>query len=153
MSRKTQAIWRKQLNAEFNLIPFYVAILAICAIALSSFVIQDFSGSLTGSGDEEQWEYAGFYVFKNLRFTPFPQLDLVNNQVFYPYGTNSIFQPWSLERRFFLWSFLLSFRYSRLATKLLSSYRFSDRSRNFCISPTRLRHNSRWRRKLISFIL
>lgn len=44
------------------------------------------------------WEYTGFYVFKNLSFSPLPSLDLLNNQVFYPYGVNNVFQAWGLER-------------------------------------------------------
>ncbi len=61
-------------------------------------VIKDFSGSLAGGGDKEYWEYTGFYFAKNLSLLPFPHLDLVNNQAFYPYGTSGVFQPWSIER-------------------------------------------------------
>jgi hypothetical protein len=61
-------------------------------------VIKNFSGSLTGGGDIDYWEYTGFYFAKNLSLLPFPHLDLVNNQSFYPYGTSAVFQPWSIER-------------------------------------------------------
>ena len=71
------------------------------SFAFSFLIIKDFSGPLTGGGDLPQWEYTGFYVAKNLRFTPFPKLNLVNNQVFYPYGTNGVFQGWGFERDIF----------------------------------------------------
>jgi len=71
---------------------------ACVTLAFSLLIIKDFSVPLSGGGDIEQWEYTGFYVAKNLRFAPFPQLDLVNNLAFYPYGTNGVFQPWSIER-------------------------------------------------------
>ncbi len=64
-------------------------------------VIRDFSHPLGGISDTEQWEYIGFYLSKNISFLPFPHLNLVNNQVFYPYGTNSIFLHWSIERDIF----------------------------------------------------
>ncbi len=44
------------------------------------------------------WEYTGFYFLKNLSFSPLPHLSFINNQSFYPYGTNAVFQPWSIER-------------------------------------------------------
>ncbi|MDM9384506.1 hypothetical protein QUB80_27960 [Chlorogloeopsis sp. ULAP01] len=67
----------------------------------SILVIKDFANSLIGPGDIDLWEYQGFYLFKNLSFLPFPHLNLVNNQAFYPYGTNNVFQPWSFEREIF----------------------------------------------------
>lgn len=74
---------------------------ACVSVAFSLLIVKDFSGPLAGGGDIEQWEYTGFYFAKNLSFFPFPKLDLVNNQVFYPYGTNGVFQPWSIERDIF----------------------------------------------------
>lgn len=87
------------LNRPLRLIllSFFICI----CLAFSFIVIKDFSGPLVGKGDIAQWEYIGFFVEKNLHFTPLPQLDLINNQVFYPYGTNSVFQTWGLERDFF----------------------------------------------------
>ena len=74
----------------------------ICiSLAFSFLVIKDFSIPLTGDGDTVHWEYIGFYVAKNLNFLPFPKLELVNNQVFYPYGTDSVFQMWGFERDIF----------------------------------------------------
>ena len=82
------------------------------SLAFSSLVIKDFSGSLagiTGLGPwvdanhdpVDVWEYAGFYFAKNLNFNPFPQLNLVNNQVLYPYGTTNVFGPWIIEADIF----------------------------------------------------
>jgi hypothetical protein len=55
-------------------------------------------GPLTGSGDIPIWEYMGFYLWKNLSFRPLPHLELVTDQAFFPYGVNSVFQPWGFER-------------------------------------------------------
>ena len=46
-------------------------------------------------------EYTGFYLAKNLSFNPFPHLNLITNQSFYPYGINGVFQPWSIEKDYF----------------------------------------------------
>lgn len=43
----------------------------------------------------------GFYFSQNLKIFPFPTLNLINNQVFYPYGTNSVFQGWGNEKDIF----------------------------------------------------
>ncbi|MEA5597532.1 hypothetical protein [Rivularia sp. UHCC 0363] len=77
---------------------YFLLILFCFSLAFSLLVIQDFSGSLAGMGDTEYWEYTGFYFAKNFDFTPLPQLNIINNQAFYPYGVNSVFQPWSLEK-------------------------------------------------------
>lgn len=95
----------------------------ICiSFAFSFLVVKNFSVPLTGLAgigpDEiinhdyvDVWEYIGFYVAKNLSFAPFPQLDLVNNQISYPYGTNSAFQSWGLERDIFYTTFYSFFGY------------------------------------------
>ncbi|MBD2246373.1 hypothetical protein [Nostoc sp. FACHB-888] len=84
-------------------INFLLTILAFSGVALafSLLIIKNLSDPLVGFGDTEQWEYAGFYLKNNIIFTPFPHLDIINNQVFYPYGTSSVFQPWSIERDIF----------------------------------------------------
>lgn len=71
---------------------------ACVSLAFSLLIIKNFSAPLSGGGDIDQWEYTGFYLAKNLSFSPFPKLDLINNLVFYPYGTSGVFQPWSTER-------------------------------------------------------
>ncbi len=77
----------------------FLFILIFCVFVF--LVIKDFSRSLSGTGDVEYYEYVGFYFYKNLSLLPFPHLDLINNQAFYPYGTNGVFQPWSIERDIF----------------------------------------------------
>ena len=77
---------------------YLILIVLFLSFAFSILVIKDFSNPLAGAGDAEYWEYTGFYFSKNLHFIPFPHLDIVNNQAFYPYGVNSVFQPWSFER-------------------------------------------------------
>lgn len=77
--------------------------------AFSLLFIKDFTQPLAGGSDIDIWEYIGFYLTKNLSFSPLPILNLHNNQVFYPYGTNSVFQPWALERDIFYAILLKSF--------------------------------------------
>jgi hypothetical protein len=79
----------------------YVLCLVCISFAFSFLVIKDFSHPLAGGGDIEYWEYTGFYFSKNLILLPFPHLNLINNQAFYPYGVNGVFQPWSVERDIF----------------------------------------------------
>ncbi|MBF2004284.1 MAG: hypothetical protein IGS49_02090 [Chlorogloeopsis fritschii C42_A2020_084] len=86
-------------------ITYFYIFAIICSIIYGFLVVKDFSKPLIGTLDEEQWEYAGFYLLKNISFTPFPHLNLVNNQVFYPYGTTSVFQPWGIERDIFYATF------------------------------------------------
>lgn len=82
------------------------------SFAFSFLIIKDFSSPLSGMTGLGPWpninhdfvdvqEYNGFYFAKNLYFNPFPHLNLINNQVFYPYGINSIFNPWSIEKDLF----------------------------------------------------
>ena len=70
----------------------------LISIAVIALFIKNFSETLGGGGDVDIWGYLGFYFAKNLSFIPWPSLNLVNNQVFYPYGTNSVFQAWASER-------------------------------------------------------
>jgi hypothetical protein len=84
------------------------------SFCFSFVVIKNFSTPLTGWTGIGPWginninfdyvdtqEYPGFYFAKNLKFNPFPQLNLINNQSFYPYGTNSVYQPWVVEKDIF----------------------------------------------------
>ncbi|MBW4499008.1 MAG: hypothetical protein KME57_05395 [Scytonema hyalinum WJT4-NPBG1] len=89
-----------RVKDKYKIFFWYFLVLVFAYISHFLLIIKNFS-PLIGFGDEEQWEYAGFYLLKNLTFTPFPHLNLVNNQVFYPYGTNSVFQPWGIERDIF----------------------------------------------------
>lgn len=76
-------------------IAFFVCITALYGI----FFVRNFSGPLSETlpGDTDQWEYMGYYVLKNLSFTPLPHLNLINDQTFFPYGTNQTFQGWAFE--------------------------------------------------------
>ena len=89
---------RSSQNAK--LVAQVLAFITIC-FAFSYLVIKDYSGPLAGAGDLGIWEYIGFYLAKNIHSSPLPQLNLVNNQVFYPYGTNSVFQGWGVEKDLF----------------------------------------------------
>ncbi|MCP2727785.1 hypothetical protein [Limnofasciculus baicalensis] len=90
-------------RSNYKLLSLGAAFLLFLLISLgfSIWFIKDFSIPLGGGGDYNIWEYLGFYFTRNLSFQPFPTLNLVNNQVFYPYGTNSVFQAWAIERDIF----------------------------------------------------
>ena len=90
------------------------------SLAFSLLVIKNFSLPLTGWAGVgphpllnhdyvDYWEYMGFFFAKNLKLLPIPHLDMVNNQVFYPYGVNSVFQAWGIERDIFYAIFYLFF--------------------------------------------
>lgn len=80
--------------------PVLVACLygALGALVFSRLAGNRFSGPLAGADDVSIWEYMGYYVSRNLHFSPFPQLDLTTDQAFFPYGVSSVFQPWAPER-------------------------------------------------------
>jgi hypothetical protein len=90
---RTAGIW---LRAH----PILVACLygALGALVFGRLVGIRLSGPLAGAADVSIWEYMGYYVSRNLHFRPFPQLDLTTDQAFFPYGINSVFQPWAPER-------------------------------------------------------
>jgi hypothetical protein len=101
--RNSQPLWKITISG--------IVIISIF-LAFSSLIIQDFSSPLSGLTGFGPWrelnhdfvdlqEYNGFYFAKNLFFNPFPQLHLFHNQVFYPYGTNNVFNPWSFEADYF----------------------------------------------------
>ena len=75
----------------------FCAALAVLAALFARFVVQDFGAPISGTGDGSLWDHQTFYVGRNLTFTPLPRLDLHNDQLFYPYGGNNVFQPWIME--------------------------------------------------------
>jgi hypothetical protein len=72
--------------------------LALLVGTLAVWVVSDFSGPLSDGGDTDFYEYVGYFFAHNLTFGPFPQLDLIHNQTFYPYGTNHTLLDWGWER-------------------------------------------------------
>lgn len=75
----------------------HLAVVGALGLVLAGLVIRDFRGPMLGRGDLAIWTFQGYYLGHNLSFTPLPHLDLVNDQLFYPYGGNNVFQPWVLE--------------------------------------------------------
>src|SRR4051812_1564477 len=71
---------------------------AVGVLIYSRLLGRHLGGPLMGQGDIPIWEYLGFYLSRNFRWTPLPHLSLVNDQSFFPYGTNHVFQPWAIER-------------------------------------------------------
>jgi hypothetical protein len=71
-------------------------------VALRAYVLGiRLDGPLGGSADGSIWESMGYYFARNLTFTPFPHLTLSSDATFFPYGTDVVFQPWSVERDWF----------------------------------------------------
>ncbi len=77
---------------------FWAVGLGLLTAWLCIRVIGDFSHPLSDGGDTDQFEYVGYFFYKNLSFWPFPHLNLINTQTFYPYGTNQVFLDWGFER-------------------------------------------------------
>lgn len=73
-------------------------LLGVLTATLGAWLVADFSHPLSDGNDTDQYEYAGYFFAKNLTLWPFPQLNLLNNQSFYPYGLNQVFLPWGFER-------------------------------------------------------
>ncbi len=70
----------------------------------AAFVVKDFSIPLSSAngGDTDFWEYMGYYVYNNISFLDprhflLPNINFVNNQHLYPFGTNNALQGWALE--------------------------------------------------------
>lgn len=77
---------------------FWAVTLGLLTALLGSWVIGDFRHPLSDGNDTDQFEYAGYFLSKNLTLWPLPHLDLINTQTFYPYGTNQVFLDWGFER-------------------------------------------------------
>lgn len=80
---------------------FYIVFLFLLTTVVGSFLAHNFSGPMIGGEDIDQYEFVGDFFYRNLHFQPLPQLDLTNNDVLYPYGTDHVFVPWSWERDYF----------------------------------------------------
>ncbi len=91
---ETQGLSGRDLRRAFLV---HLAIVALLGFAFARLVIHDFSGPMLGGADGAIWTYQGYYLGHNLSFTPLPRLDLVNDQLFYPYGGNNVFQAWVLD--------------------------------------------------------
>ncbi len=74
----------------------HLVIVVILGLGFAHFVIHDFNGPMLGGDDVAIWTYQAYYLGHNLSFTPLPRLDLVNHQLFYPYGGSNVFQAWVL---------------------------------------------------------
>jgi hypothetical protein len=80
---------------------YALAVAAFAGFFVAS-VLQYVGGPLIGPNDTPWYEYGPYLFLHNLKFTPWPQLDLVNDQAFYPYGTNSVFTNGALGPQLFV---------------------------------------------------
>ncbi|CAH0995249.1 hypothetical protein EMA8858_01369 [Emticicia aquatica] len=80
-----------------------IFIIVTFQVLFCSIDIKNFKDPLSeDSGtDVEQWENMSYYVAKHVHFLPYPQIELTNNDYFYPYGNTHAFQGWFLEGNFF----------------------------------------------------
>jgi len=76
----------------------WIGSLFVLVAVLGSLIVGDFSFPLSDGNDTDQYEYVGYYFWKNIGLWPYPHLDLINSQTFYPYGTNQVFLDWGFER-------------------------------------------------------
>ncbi len=67
-------------------------------VVVALLVVKRLHGPLVDAEDTNQYEFCGFYVGEHLRWSPLPSMTFDVDEVFYPYGTNAVFQPWVLER-------------------------------------------------------
>lgn len=74
-----------------------VALVPIVAV-VALLVVKKLHGPLIDAEDTNQYEFCGFYLGEHLHWTPLPTMSFMVDDVFYPYGTNAVFQPWVLER-------------------------------------------------------
>ena len=100
---------------KLNIHPLlYTAFLVLLSIGIGSLLGQNFSGPMIGGEDIDQYEFVGDFFYRNLHFTPFPQLNLNNDDVLYPYGADHVFVPWSWERDYFYALFRVFFDHAPL---------------------------------------
>ena len=67
-------------------------------VVVALLVVKQLHGPLVDAEDTNQYEFCGFYVGEHLRWSPLPSMAFDVDEVFYPYGTSAVFQPWVLER-------------------------------------------------------
>lgn len=92
---RPQALPRPRINL---LNTVWSTALGLLTALLGVWVVRDFSRPLSDGNDTDVYEYVGYFFGKNLSLWPWPHLNLINNQTFYPYGTNQVFLDWGFER-------------------------------------------------------
>lgn len=74
-------------------------------VIYTAVVVRNFDGPIGDHVESFLYEYLSYYVSKNLTFTPLPHLNLENDQVFFPFGTNQALQSFCVERDLTFWAF------------------------------------------------
>lgn len=77
--------------------------LIILSLVKIGIVVQDFTQPTSHAlgGDADAWPNMAYHFYKNLSCFPFPSLDLVSDQMLYPFGNNHVFQDLTLEFNYF----------------------------------------------------
>ncbi|AFK05050.1 hypothetical protein Emtol_3924 [Emticicia oligotrophica DSM 17448] len=93
----------EKLETNKKVIFLGLLVIFLCQLSFCFLEIKNFTEPLTeNSGtDVEQWENMSYYLAEHLFFKPYPQLNLTNNDYFYPYGGTHVFQGWFLEGNYF----------------------------------------------------
>lgn len=137
-----------QYKKILRILPYLLLLFSI--FVFQKKVITSFQSPLFGLLDTETWEYNGYYVKENISFTPFPQINFKNDDTLYPYGSNSVFQAWGLERDYF---FAASLSLFGVGPWLQMYYLFSI-SASLILSFLILKKDfGRWKSLLAAFIL
>lgn len=74
-----------------------LTLFAVLTLILGATVVKDLVNPLLGRDDTDHWLCEGYYFSQHISFTPLPRLDLVNDDVFYPYGVSNVYRAWNLE--------------------------------------------------------
>lgn len=69
----------------------------LLSVAAAVWIVRDFGGPMLGNGDLNLWVHQSDYVRTHLHLNPLPTLELQNDDLLYPYGTNQVFMPWVFE--------------------------------------------------------
>ncbi len=87
------------MNPRHNSSRLLLPMLLICIVGgLAIWLVEDFTSPLSDGGDTDFYEYVGYFFAHNLTLWPFPHLDLIHDQTFYPYGANHTLLDWGWER-------------------------------------------------------
>jgi len=86
-----------KLHSDYTTLLLSLLLLFVVG-GLAIWLVEDFGSPLSDGGDTDFYEYVGYYFAHNLTLWPFPQLNLIHDQTFYPYGANHTLLDWGWER-------------------------------------------------------
>jgi hypothetical protein len=81
----------------------FLVMVLLATLLFAGSVVSYFEGPILRTGDTNQWVHGSYYFAQNLSFEPLPHLDLVNDQLAFPYQMNNVFLPWMIEMSYTAW--------------------------------------------------